>query len=72
MQRPSVVEQFFALVQYGIGKREELPCVPSPEEWEKIFDIAQKQTLAGITFAAVEKLPKEQLPPKSIIIKWLV
>ena len=55
MQKPSVVELFFALVQCGIGKREKLPCAPSPEEWEEIFDIAQKQTMAGITFAAVEK-----------------
>lgn len=70
MQKPSVVELFFALVQCGIGKREKLPCAPSPEEWEEIFDIAQKQTMAGITFAAVEKLPKEQLPPRAIVLKW--
>ena len=70
MQKPSVIELFFTLIQCSLGKRKELPCVPSPEEWEKIFDIAQKQTLAGITFAAVEKLPKEQLPPKKIILQW--
>lgn len=70
MQKPSVVELFFALVQCSLGKRESLPASPSPEEWEEIFSIVQKQTMTGITFAAVEKLPKEQLPPKTIIFKW--
>lgn len=63
---------FFELLQVAIGNREVLSGVPSPEEWEEIYETAKKQTLVGITFKGVEKLPQEQLPPRTRIRQWFV
>lgn len=66
----NITELFFALIRCGIGKASSLPQCPTPEQWQELFDIAKRQTLTGITFAGVEKLPAEQRPPKDIIFQW--
>ena len=65
----SIIELFFHLIRCGIGKQRELPYTPSHDEWQKLFEIAKKQTLAGIAFTAVERLPQQQRPPKEIILQ---
>ena len=63
-------EMFFALIRCGIGKDSSLPSIPTPAQWQELFETAKRQTLAGIAFAGIEKLPSEQRPPKDIIIQW--
>ena len=66
----TVIELFFHLIRCGIGKENALPRVPSESEWGELFEIAKKQTLAGIAFAGIEQLPQEQRPPKVILLQW--
>ena len=66
----SVIELFFALIRCGIGKQSTLPCTPDTQQWNELFDIAEKQTLIGITFAGIERLPQEQRPPKRLLLSW--
>ena len=44
----------------------------TPEEWEEIYEMSKKQSLAGIAFAGVERLPHEQMPPGRRIRQWAV
>lgn len=66
----SITEIFFSLIRCGIGKGDSLPQSPTPQQWQELFEMAKKQTLAGIAFAGVEALPSEQRPPKEIILQW--
>ena len=50
--------QFFELLQVAIGTRERLSTTLSPDEWEQLYVIAKEQTLTGIAFAALERLPQ--------------
>ncbi|MBO5613020.1 MAG: nucleotidyltransferase family protein [Prevotella sp.] len=68
----SVSTSFFELLQVAVGNREELSCVPTPEEWEEIYEMSKKQSVAGIAFAGVERLPQEQMPPGRRIRQWAV
>ena len=63
-------ELFFTLIRCGIGKEQSLPQCPAPEQWRELFDTAKKQTLAGITFAGIERIPAEQRPPKEVMLQW--
>lgn len=63
---------FFELLQVAIGNRNELSRTPTAEEWEELYDISKKQTMHGIAFAALERLPQEQLPPPRRIRQWAV
>lgn len=69
-QEPGTTGLFFALIRCGIGKEEKLPVSPTATQWAVLFEMARKQTLAGIAFAGIEKLPNEQRPPKHILLQW--
>ena len=61
---------FLALIRCGIGKADCLPFTPSREQWDELFKIANKQTLQGIAYAGIERLPQEQRPRKELLLKW--
>ena len=61
---------FFELLQVSIGVRQCLSATPSAQEWQKLFDLAMKQSLLGIAFSGVERLPREQWPMQSLILQW--
>lgn len=47
---------FFELIRVAIGTQLSLSRQPSPKEWAALYDIAKKQSLVGVCFAAVQKL----------------
>lgn len=42
----------------------------SNDEWKTIYELAKKQTLTGILLEGIKKLPKEQCPPKQVLLQW--
>lgn len=65
------MQTFFELSQIAVGHRERLSNAPSMREWGELFDIAKHQSVAGVLFDAVKRLPEEQWPPKDITLKWM-
>lgn len=63
---------FFGLLRIAIGQQSELPVIPSVNQWHDLYEFACKQTLLGVLFPAIEKLPEKQRPPKDILLKWFV
>lgn len=39
-------------------------------EWKIVYEEAKKQTLTGIMLEGIKRLPKEQCPPKPILLQW--
>ena len=66
------MNSFFEILQVAIGNRKALSRTLSAEEWEEVYEECKKQAVAGIAFAALERLPKEQLPPGRRIRQWAV
>ncbi|MBQ7451490.1 MAG: hypothetical protein IJV60_02935, partial [Prevotella sp.] len=60
------------MLQVAIGNRDSLSTAPTANEWEQLYVIAKEQALTGIAFAALERLPQEQLPPPRRIRQWAV
>lgn len=46
--------------------------VPGEFGWDGFFRFAKEQALAGIAFDGVQRLPKEQAPPKAMLMNWLM
>ena len=61
---------FIELVQIALGNRTSLTATPTAKGWQALFKLSQMQTLVGICFSGVEKLPVEQRPPKDILMQW--
>ena len=61
---------FTELIRVAIGNRVGLSRVPSAEEWQTLYAFAEKQAVVGVCFAGIQKLPKEQHPPKALLLRW--
>lgn len=63
-------KQFLDLVKLSLND------IPVPDslmdeiDWDEIYAHAKKQTVVGITFDAINKLPAQFRPPKEIVLQW--
>ena len=65
---------FFELIQLAIGNRRNLSRIPTGEEWQEIYQEAEKQALVGFLLSAVEKLnelDKASMPPMHLFYQWI-
>lgn len=54
----------FELLKVAVGHQSafySLSRVPSAEEWTGLYQMAKEHALIGVCFAAIQKLPNEQL-----------
>lgn len=63
---------FIRLVHIALGAADAFDSAPTGEEWRALLDEAGRQSLIGICWQAVERLPSEQLPPRAVRGEWYV
>ena len=61
---------FFEILRVALGRQLGLSVIPTPEKWRELYRMAVKQTLAGVIFVAIERLPQEQRPPREVLLQW--
>lgn len=64
------IKLFFELLKAAGCSQPELSYTLTEEEWTDIYKLAQKQALAGVLFDVVSALPREQQPPKALLMNW--
>lgn len=57
-------------IALGTGNAEAFPVL-NDEQWEALKSAANKQTVLGITWDAIEKLPLEKQPPRQMKLQWI-
>ena len=63
---------FFELIQVSLGCRTKLSRIPSDEEWRSLFQMAQKQAIAGKLFPTLDNLATDgQKPPLDVLYEWI-
>lgn len=66
------MELFIEIFQVALGTRAGLSRNPTEKEWDELFDMSQKQAVAGVIFSALDKLSVHgQKPPSPLIYKWI-
>lgn len=43
----------------------------SAREWEQVFELARRQTVTGIVFRGLDRLPDDDMPPVGLMAKWM-
>ena len=63
-------ETIFEFIRFAID--DSLTAFKHPEDldWEMLYDLAKKHFIDGVLFAGIEKLPKAQRPPNTILGNW--
>ncbi len=68
-------QALFALVRAGLWDRYDEAMASafplSSESWERVFDLARRQTVTGVTFRGLDFLPEEVSPPMGLTAKWM-
>ncbi len=63
-------EQFLQLMRIALGNADSLDAPLSLEEWEEVMMMSAKQSVVGVAFSGVERLPREQMPPLEVVMDW--
>lgn len=65
-------EKFFALLRLGLGMKGQTPSGFSlaPEEWPALYEMATRQSVLGVAYAGVQRLPKDARPPMELAFQW--
>ena len=64
-------ELFFELLLVCTGAKDSLRRQYDPADWNEALAIAQDQAIVGVLLGAIERLPKEQQPPKVLLLQWI-
>ncbi len=62
---------FIELLQVTVGTRDSLSRVPSGLEWQALYEEGRRQAVDSIILEGLERLPKNQLPPKAVLLQWI-
>lgn len=67
---------FFELIRVALGNADGLSHIPKPNEWQKLYNMAKKQSLVGICFAGVQRLVDSEKEdycgmPEMLYLTWM-
>ena len=63
---------FFDFLRFSIGSAKEIPDSLKEADWKELYAIAQKQSLLGVLFYGIQRLPKELAPEQKLLMQWMV
>ena len=67
----SIHREFFGLLWMAISGTPYEVSPMTDEDWAGLFRMAQQQSLTGVLYAAVSKLPTERHPPMELAMQWI-
>lgn len=71
MTREKTDAQLLALVRAGLwGEAPRAELFDAATPWPALLHAARRQTVAGVAFAGVERLPAGQRPPREVLLAW--
>ena len=62
--------EFLELLRYSLNQ-DSSSVAEGNTDWVALHENAKRHSLLGVLFDGIERLPKEKLPPRSLLLKWL-
>lgn len=66
---------YFRFIQFSLGVYEGKEFLDDSVlkgfDWQRFYDFAKKQTLIGVVFDGIQKLPKAVAPNLELLMKWI-
>ena len=67
-------QAFFLLLRSGLWEHDvqDLSLFPlTDDEWEEVFFLSEQQTVQGLVFQGLQRLPAHLSPPQTLIWRWI-
>lgn len=72
--KDSMTDIYFRFIQFSLGVYEGKEFLDGSAlkgfDWNAFYEFAKKQTLVGVVFEGIQKLPKEVAPPLDLLMRW--
>ena len=64
---------FNGLLKVSVNSFSSLSVLPSKNDWQFLYNLAEKQALLGVCFYAIKRLPSDQIVnlPLKLKMQWL-
>lgn len=62
---------YFEFIQYSLGIKEELPTMIADIDWANFYRFAKKQSLLGVVFDGIQRLPQKYAPNSDLLMRWM-
>lgn len=66
------MDSFLDLIRISLSTRYTFTHTLSDEEWEEVYCLSLKQSIAGVLFEGIQKIDEKYRPNKTLILKWYV
>ena len=63
-------ECFFDLLRVALGESREFSYVLTAQDWASLYTMASKQSLLGVAYHGITKLPKDRQPSFNVAFQW--
>ncbi len=71
MSSSSIADAFFALLRFSLDSAFPVPNVNlAPQAWQVLYAEARRQTVSGLLWRGVERLPADMRPPRVLLLTW--
>ena len=68
----NIEKLFFELVQIALGSKKPFSHKPTEKEWQQVFDLSLKQSVAGIVFETIRAMDADGTrPPFEMLMEWI-
>ena len=64
------IETIFEFVRFSMDEKESVFSSCDDLDWETLYTFAEKQSILGVLYQGVEKMPETQLPPDKVLMNW--
>ena len=66
-----MTETYFKFIRYSLDEGMAWDSSFQNIDWNELFHFAKKQTIAGVLFEGIKRIPKEYAPPFKTLMTWM-
>ena len=66
-----MTETYFKFIRYSLDEGMAWDSSFQIIDWDELFHFAKKQTIAGVLFEGIKRIPKEYAPPFKTLMTWM-
>ncbi len=63
-------DKYFEFLRYSLVKDYPIPVNIHSIDWQGLYEFGCRQSLLGVLFAGIRKLPADVAPPQKLLVQW--
>ncbi len=65
-------DRYFDFLRFALGADSAVPKDISSMDWQELYAFGLRQSLSGVLFQGIKKLPEGESPPQGLLMQWVM